>query len=225
MNTPSDKKRPRMLTPEELASAPKTQALMVDLIDRPEKAAAKVKGEVPQLQAGIIALFEALTECGTHAASLERALGAANRRADARAREACTFEKRTACSFASSAIAPNVIELLRVAQCPACDGSGAIPHQIGEGDWELQQCQWCDERQQAVVALSDGSTANNAAPQVGAVSTADPATNYGEPAVAAPIARWVDGLCKTCLQHTYSCKCQHPNSAVGGFLDRTRDAK
>lgn len=105
-----DKKRPRMLTPEELASAPKTQALMVDLIDRPEKAAAKVKGEVPQLQAGIIALFEALTECGTHAASLERALGAANRRADARAREACTFEKRTACSFASSATRQTTLE-------------------------------------------------------------------------------------------------------------------
>lgn len=57
-----------------------------------------------------------------------------------------------------SAIAPNVIELLRVAQCPACDGSGAIPHQIGEGDWELQQCQWCDERQQAI-GPSDGGGA------------------------------------------------------------------
>lgn len=75
-------------------------------------------------------------------------------------------------------------------------------------------------------APTDGSAApDNAAPQVGAVSSADPATNYGEPAVAAPIARWVDGLCKTCLQHTYSCKCQHPNSATGGmlgFLDRER---
>jgi hypothetical protein len=36
--------------------------------------------------------------------------------------------------------------LLRVAKCPNCDGSGSIPHQVGEGEWEQEQCQWCDER-------------------------------------------------------------------------------
>lgn len=49
------------------------------------------------------------------------------------------------------------IGLLKVAKCPACDGSGAIGHEVGgcgpdgENDtrecvWE--QCQWCDERAQ-----------------------------------------------------------------------------
>lgn len=61
-------------------------------------------------------------------------------------------------------------ELLRVAKCPACDGSGSIPVQTSaqeyvtrdmamdagdlsmegslysEEKWEQQQCQWCDER-------------------------------------------------------------------------------
>lgn len=46
-------------------------------------------------------------------------------------------------------------ELLRVAKCPACDGSGAYPVETGGcgGDGEndtrechLEQCRWCDER-------------------------------------------------------------------------------
>lgn len=36
--------------------------------------------------------------------------------------------------------------LLKVAKCPACDGSGSIQHQIGEDEWEAEQCQWCFER-------------------------------------------------------------------------------
>ena len=39
--------------------------------------------------------------------------------------------------------------LLKVAVCPACDGSGAIPHgPYPDGSWEAEQCQWCDERSQ-----------------------------------------------------------------------------
>lgn len=49
------------------------------------------------------------------------------------------------------------IGLLKVAKCPACDGSGAIDHEVGgcgpdgENDTRecvLEQCQWCDERAQ-----------------------------------------------------------------------------
>lgn len=48
---------------------------------------------------------------------LEHELGAANRRADARAREACTSEKRTTCSFAASAtlLTPHMRRLLEQA--------------------------------------------------------------------------------------------------------------
>lgn len=48
-----------------------------------------------------------------------------------------------------------MIGLLRVAKCPACDGSGGIPHQIHEDQWALEQCQWCDERSQLVGATDD----------------------------------------------------------------------
>ena len=46
-------------------------------------------------------------------------------------------------------------ELLKAADCPNCDGSGSIPvqvasYQLAEPDWEQQQCQWCDEREQAL---------------------------------------------------------------------------
>lgn len=67
-----------------------------------------------------------------------------------------------------------LIGLLKIAQCPNCDGSGAIPHQVSErryvtrdmafdagnmalegslysdDEWEAEQCQWCDEREQAL---------------------------------------------------------------------------
>ena len=63
------------------------------------------------------------------------------------------------------------IGLLKVAKCPACDGAGAIGHEVGGCDpdgendtrevvWE--QCQWCDERAQllaqctANIAVSGG---------------------------------------------------------------------
>jgi hypothetical protein len=43
--------------------------------------------------------------------------------------------------------------LLKVAKCPACDGSGAIGRHTGgqtgcPSDYEWEQCQWCDEREQ-----------------------------------------------------------------------------
>jgi hypothetical protein len=43
--------------------------------------------------------------------------------------------------------------LLRAAICPSakdgCDGKG-IPRQVGEDDWEQEQCQWCYERRAAL---------------------------------------------------------------------------
>lgn len=38
--------------------------------------------------------------------------------------------------------------LLEDSICPHCDGSGAIPHQFMNGEWDFQQCQWCDEKNQ-----------------------------------------------------------------------------
>jgi hypothetical protein len=38
--------------------------------------------------------------------------------------------------------------MLKVAKCPNCDGSGAVPVQVGPDDWEAEQCQWCDEYKQ-----------------------------------------------------------------------------
>lgn len=38
-------------------------------------------------------------------------------------------------------------KLLELARCPDTDCmDGAIPHQIGENEWEAQQCQWCCEK-------------------------------------------------------------------------------
>lgn len=62
----------RMPTPEEVRNAPETRKLMLELLGRPEIAAARVRGEVKQLQAGVSALFDALTACGIHAAKMER---------------------------------------------------------------------------------------------------------------------------------------------------------
>lgn len=52
--------------------APVTNALVMRLHDAPVKAAAKIKGEVKQLQAGINALFEALGEVGMLSAKFEK---------------------------------------------------------------------------------------------------------------------------------------------------------
>ena len=46
-----------------------------------------------------------------------------------------------------------MLSLLKVAKCPSCDGSGAIPHEAmtpngSEVDWE--QCQWCDEQKKII---------------------------------------------------------------------------
>ena len=38
-------------------------------------------------------------------------------------------------------------DLLRVAKCPNCSGDGVIAHgPDSRGDYDLEQCQWCDER-------------------------------------------------------------------------------
>lgn len=39
----------------------------------------------------------------------------------------------------------STISLLKVAKCPACDGSGAY-YQGSNEEPEVVQCQWCDER-------------------------------------------------------------------------------
>jgi len=70
----------------------------------------------------------------------------------------------------STSLLAQAIALLKVAKCPACDGSGVIPVQTCvrqyvtrdmamdagcpemegslycDDEWEPQQCQWCDER-------------------------------------------------------------------------------
>lgn len=37
-------------------------------------------------------------------------------------------------------------KLLEMAQCPNCEGVGYTSHQVAEGVWEQEQCQWCYER-------------------------------------------------------------------------------
>lgn len=46
-------------------------------------------------------------------------------------------------------VAQQMKKLLEVARCPN-DGcvDGGIPVQVGDNDWEQQQCQWCYERSQ-----------------------------------------------------------------------------
>lgn len=73
-------------------------------------------------------------------------------------------------SVVSSALLARAVELLKMAKCPECDGSGAIPVRMGEHfvthemaldagepamegqsmgvEWGAQQCQWCDEKNQ-----------------------------------------------------------------------------
>ena len=46
-------------------------------------------------------------------------------------------------------------ELLQLAKCPDCDGSGSIPHQFMDGEWDQQQCQWCDERNKMIYNFED----------------------------------------------------------------------
>lgn len=40
--------------------------------------------------------------------------------------------------------------LLAVAKCPdeACGGKGWSAHEVAEGVWEQEQCQWCAEKSQ-----------------------------------------------------------------------------
>jgi len=37
-------------------------------------------------------------------------------------------------------------QLLQIAICPECDGSGINAQQVGEQEWEAVQCQWCDTK-------------------------------------------------------------------------------
>ena len=48
-------------------------------------------------------------------------------------------------SVRSDSLLAEAIALLRVADCPNCDGSGGVPRQVAEEQLELEQCQWCDE--------------------------------------------------------------------------------
>ena len=32
-----------------------------------------------------------------------------------------------------------------VEDCPNCNNDGCIPHQVGEDEWEAQQCEFCYE--------------------------------------------------------------------------------
>lgn len=57
-------------------SAPVSNALVLKVTDYPVHAAEKVKGEVPQLQAGIIAMYEALREVGMQSVRFELLLRA-----------------------------------------------------------------------------------------------------------------------------------------------------
>jgi len=45
----------------------------------------------------------------------------------------------------STDLLAGAVALLRVAVCPNCDGSGGVPRQVAEEQWELEKCQWCDE--------------------------------------------------------------------------------
>ena len=75
-----------------------------------------------------------------------------------------------------------LVKLLEIAKCPNCDGSGAIPHQISDSQYvthdmasdagnpdlegslysqeafELEQCQWCDERKGLLEVLNGQNT-------------------------------------------------------------------
>lgn len=47
--------------------------------------------------------------------------------------------------------APELFFLLEKAACPnARCVDGSIPHQVGDNEWEAEQCQWCDEREKAL---------------------------------------------------------------------------
>jgi len=73
----------------------------------------------------------------------------------------------------SSALLAAAIGLLKIAKCPACDGSGAIGHEVGGCDpdgendirecvWE--QCQWCDERTQLIAQYTANSAGERTLP-------------------------------------------------------------
>lgn len=49
-------------------------------------------------------------------------------------------------------------KLLEISKCPNSEClEGAIPHQIGDGtEWTVEQCQWCDETINALLAYKEG---------------------------------------------------------------------
>lgn len=40
--------------------------------------------------------------------------------------------------------------LLKLSKCPASCLDGSIPHQVGDHEWESEQCQFCYEREKAL---------------------------------------------------------------------------
>lgn len=40
--------------------------------------------------------------------------------------------------------------LLDMADCPECDGTGIITEQCGDGNFESRQCEWCDTKNQVL---------------------------------------------------------------------------
>ena len=56
-------------------------------------------------------------------------------------------------SSATGDMVPMWKKWIEDARCPECDGSGYNAHQVGHGEWEQVQCQWCDERAHAIAAM------------------------------------------------------------------------
>ena len=69
-------------------------------------------------------------------------------------RATCATPKRAAQIVLEHNSHKALVVLLGAAKCPACNGSGGIPQQIGEAEWEQEQCQWCYERE-AALALAE----------------------------------------------------------------------
>jgi len=47
-------------------------------------------------------------------------------------------------------------DMLTIAECPHCDGSGVIANQVGDQEWEPEQCQWCFEKNKALEDIEKG---------------------------------------------------------------------
>ena len=46
---------------------------------------------------------------------------------------------------------------LEAAKCPNTQCTdGVVPHQVGDHEWEAEQCQWCDERKALLAQETEG---------------------------------------------------------------------